>query len=258
MRSYTNFLVIAVYSLFIAITTSSCSLESIGVRDDSADISKNVNSTHSVIQNRSIHTRIHNLLQEKSVSNKNNAIIAIKAFDYAPSIYENCMTKNFSITNPVKKNVVIKDCLFQSRIEMVARYSVANTMYANDKLTADVPDIALKDKIDNTSFYVSMNASIESVVEKIAKIAKYSFAVIGQSPSQYKARLFESKDGETPLEFLSRIDDDFDNIAISIDINKKSVWLTFLYSSEMINDNSSDNDNDEALAANSGIKYDDE
>lgn len=179
---------------------------------------------------------IKSIINRQVLETTGSSLKTIKAFNYHPKVFDSCITNKvdyYYSKGEVHRDVGVKDCLFASRIETIANYSILNTKYA-----ADVLRQRLNKEGENTEvvspIYISKNfsinkkATISNIVELVAKNMGFSFYLVNQDSSNYSLYQFKSKPYETPLGFLTRIDMDYSYVSININIKDKSVSLSFL------------------------------
>ncbi|WP_201342082.1 hypothetical protein [Abyssogena phaseoliformis symbiont] len=79
--------------------------------------------------------KIKRMIDAQSLETSANSLQAITAFNYHPKVFETCITNKvdyYYSKKEIHRNVTVKDCLFASRIETIANYSIYNTNYAAD------------------------------------------------------------------------------------------------------------------------------
>lgn len=193
------------------------------------------------IKQDSIISRIEGIIARKLKDTKKNASIAIKAFNYLPAVFNTCVDKKFDQylkEGNRSSNVVVRECLFKSRLAVVAQRTIYNTDYAQHKIREEGHDGKDENVLDvlnsKNVFYLSLRTSIESAVSKVADFLKYDFKTVGQSSKSYQSYNFETNKNESILDFLSRIEGRFNKISISVNTEERSILLVFFDSIESI------------------------
>ena len=177
---------------------------------------------------------LDNTINNTSIASMN----AVRAFKYHPKTLNNCITDNADYYYKSKqklKNISIKDCLFASRIENIASFSILNTDYAKDKLSTTV---LKKDKYNNvdllnvsTNFFIDKKSTFVNIVRLVASRIDYKFNLVNPAMevNAYNISHYKTRAYETPMGFLSRIENNHNSL-VSIKIKNKSIYLSFLNS----------------------------
>ena len=202
--------------------------------------------------------RIKRMISSQASSTSKGSLRAMEAFNYHPNFFDTCIKNEvdyYYTKKEVHERVTVKDCLFASRIEQIASYSVHNTRYAADilrkqaaKEKAQEERKAIEDrktkaeyiatenlKAKNISavhisegFNVNKKATISRAIESVADSIGFKFYLISHDSRDYSVYQFTSRPHETPIGFLTRIDEKYPNISIKIKVEDNVIILSFL------------------------------
>lgn len=181
--------------------------------------------------------KIKRMIDTQSLETTGNSLQAIKAFNYHPKVFDTCITNKVNYyysKTEMYRDVTVKDCLFASRIETIANYSIHNTNYAADVLSRrsarenKTPSEVISPVHISKNFSINRKATISKVIELVATNIDFNFSLVNQDSLNYSLYQFKSKPYETPMGFLTRIDREYSNISININIKDKSISLSFL------------------------------